>query len=216
MLLPTETQNMLVDYSNSQLPSDISQAPFVHFRILYNSTKGHKPTLFEYESSSPLFPLTDGPPRKMVSYMAFLISSNVEILHQNEVTSRYIYFTSCIQLLTFSEAFLSYSYATPISCLLHLSRLYIRPSFWGTRHSYARSCVPQHCNLVCVSFHIHSFYFHCLISMMQRIGGILARDTHWSSVSWDRYCMLKYLIHPTLNSLRRLHHSIRNTILGIM
>ena len=52
----------------------------------------------------------------------------------------------------FTQAFPRYSYATPISCLLHPSRIYIRAPLWATRHPYARGCVPQHRNLVCVYF----------------------------------------------------------------
>ena len=78
---------------NSSLLSNNLTAPFVHFRILCNSTKDHRPTLFEYESNSPLFypTTTIDPPIKMVSYTGFLISSSAEIHLQNEVTSRYIY-----------------------------------------------------------------------------------------------------------------------------
>ena len=68
----------------------------MHFRILCNSTKDHRPTLSEFESNSPLFypTTTIDPPIKMVSYTGFLISSNAEIHLQNEVTSRYIYIQS--------------------------------------------------------------------------------------------------------------------------
>ena len=92
-LLPAETQNMSVDCTHKFLTTlflTICYSPVrsVHFRIVYNSIKGHKLTHFAYENSLPPLRLTNDPPLKMALYMGFLISYNAGIHPQNEVTSR--------------------------------------------------------------------------------------------------------------------------------
>ena len=90
LLLPAEAQNMSVDsyILNASLIFLLLTAPSVHFRILYNSTKGQRPTLFEYESNSKPIHLTIDPSIKMVLYTGFLISFNAGIHPRNEVTIR--------------------------------------------------------------------------------------------------------------------------------